>query len=673
MLDVGDRGDGLYVVRSGAVEVRDETAELVDRVGAGEAFGMSSLLEHRPTRYRCAAVEDTLLLVLEPAAFDELSQAHPDFATFFAATHHARLSRAIGNLQRATSGSTALGTRVGDLVTREPVTTTPAASVRDAAAAMSAAGVSCVLVVEHLALVGIVTDRDLRNRVLAADLPTVSPVRSVMTPEPVTLSADALAFEALLEMVSRDIHHLPVVDETGRPVGLVTTTDLVRLENANPVYLAAAIGGQTTLAGVVAEARGIHAVLGQLVERTSAPRTSPGWRPRSATPYDAACSTLVEEELGPPPVPYSWVVLGSAARDEEGFTADQDHAIVLGAELDEAGDAWFAALAERVTAALEQCGWPRCPGDVMATNPDWRLTVPQWRARFADWSREPQPDAVLHTAVFHDMRHLAGDRGLTEQVHLASVTTASPRLLGHLSRQALSMRPPLGFFRGLVLERHGEHRDTLDIKRPISALVQLARIHACGPARRPCRRGDDSSAAAAAGTIDHDAGSELADALELMSYLRLHHQAAQARAGRTARQQPPRPPTSPSGSGATCATPSRSCGPRSSACPHPAAGVRVRARLPFLRRRRAVPGTTRTGRCGSSRPQRRRPAPHRCRRWSFLALDVETTGLDPRSDHVLSSAGCRSRAGRWSWPMPASTGSGLPTAWTSGRRRRSTG
>jgi CBS domain-containing protein len=488
----------LYVVRSGAVDVRDETAELVDRVGTGEAFGMSSLLEHRPARHRCTAVEDTLLLVLEPAAFDELARAHPDFATFFAATHHERLSRAIGNLQRATSGSTALSTRVTDHVDRDPVTTTPATSVRDAAATMSEAGVSCVLVVEHLALVGIVTDRDLRNRVLAADLPTVSPVRSVMTPDPVTLPADALAFEALLEMVSRDIHHLPVVDETGRPVGLVTTTDLVRLEDADPVHLAAAIGGQTTLAGVVAQAPRIHAVLGRLVERdVSAADVS-----RVATALGDAVRrrvvALVEEELGPPPVPYGWVVLGSAARDEEGLTADQDHAIVLAAEPDEAGGAWFAALAERVTATLEQCGWPRCPGEVMATNPEWRLTVAQWQARFADWSREPQPDAVLHTAVFHDMRHLAGDRELTEQVHLASVSTASPRLLGHLSRQALSMRPPLGFFRGFVLERHGEHRDTLDIKRPISAVVQLARIHALrsGSAALSTRRRRAAPAAA---------------------------------------------------------------------------------------------------------------------------------------------------------------------------------
>lgn len=534
VLDVGDRGDGLYVVRSGAVEVRDETGGLVDRAGTGEAFGMSSLLEHRPTRLRCTAVEDTLVLVLEPEAFAELSGAHPDFATFYAATHHARLSRAIGNLQRATSGSTVLGTRVGDLVTREPVTTTPTTTVRDAAATMSEAGVSSILVVEDGDLRGIVTDRDLRNRVLAVGLAPDRQVQSVMTPEPVTLRSGALAFEALLEMVDRDIHHLPVIDDSGRPVGLVTTTDLVRLENANPVYLAAAIGGQTTLPGVVMEARGIHAALGQLVEQdVTAADVS-----RVATALGDAVRrrvvTLVEEELGPSPLPYSWVVLGSAAREEEGFTADQDHAIVLGAEVDDATDGWFEELAERVTSVLEECGWPRCPGGVMATNPRWRLSAGEWRQQFAEWSREPQPDAVLQSAIFHDMRHLVGDRRLAEQVHLSSISTISPRLLGHLSRQALAMRPPLGFFRGLVLERHGEHRDTFDIKRPISAVVQLARIHALragSPALSTRRR---LSAAAEAGTLDREMAAELGDALELMSYVRLHHQAAQARTG----QQP---------------------------------------------------------------------------------------------------------------------------------------
>jgi len=237
VLDVGERGEGLYVVRSGAVDVLDEAGGLVERVGTGVAFGMSSLLARRPTRYRCTATEDTLLLVLPLELFETLAREHTGFASFYAATHHDRLSRAIGNLQQAASGSTVLGTPVADLATREPVATAPGATIEEAAAAMSQGGVSCILVVEEGGLAGIVTDRDLRNRVLAVGLDPRRPVRDVMTSPVLTLGEGAAAFEALLEMVSHSIHHLPVVDEHGKPVGLVTATDLIRLENSNPVYL----------------------------------------------------------------------------------------------------------------------------------------------------------------------------------------------------------------------------------------------------------------------------------------------------------------------------------------------------------------------------------------------------------------------------------------------------
>jgi CBS domain-containing protein len=169
----------------------------------------------------------------------------------------------------------------------------------------------------------------------------------------------------------------------------------------------------------------------------------------------------------------------------------------------------------------------------MATNPRWRLTVADWRRQFARWSHEPDPEAVLHAAVFHDLRHLAGERRLADEVHAYSVATASPLLLGHLSRQALAMRPPLGFFRGLVVERHGEHRDTLDIKRPISAVVQLARIHALRAGSPALSTRARLQAAAEVGVIDPGAAAELLDALELMSYLRLHHQTAQGRLGQS--------------------------------------------------------------------------------------------------------------------------------------------
>ena len=261
VLDVGDRGAGLYVVRSGAVDVVDEAGGLVERVGTGGAFGMGSLLERRGTRYRCTATEDTLLLVLPPKLFEALAREHTGFASFYAATHHDRLSKAIGNLQQAASGSTVLGTPVHDLVILAPVTTGPGATIEEAAATMSQEGVSSILVVDEGGLTGIVTDRDLRNRVLAVGLDPHRAVRDVMSSPVHTLREEAAAFEALLEMVSRSIHHLPVVNAQGTAVGVVSTTDLVRLENSNPVYLAAEIGRQTSLAAVVEQARRIPAVL----------------------------------------------------------------------------------------------------------------------------------------------------------------------------------------------------------------------------------------------------------------------------------------------------------------------------------------------------------------------------------------------------------------------------
>ena len=528
VLEVGQQGEGLYLVRSGAVDVVDESGTLIERVDTGSAFGMSSLLEHRPTRFRCVASEDSLLVVLPAHLFESLAREHTAFVTFYTDTHRDRLTKAIANLQRGSSGMTVLGTMVGELVAREPVTTDAGASVADAAAAMSRAGVSSLLVVDGAGLCGIVTDRDLRNRVLAVGLDPARPVREVMTAPALSVRSDAMAFEALLEMVSRGIHHLPVSGGHGELLGMITTTDLVRLGNSDPVVLAADIGRQQTLAGVVELAGGIPPVLAELVDRDVSAADIGRITTALGDAVRRRVVALVEEEVGPPPTAYSWVVLGSAAREEEALAADQDHALVLEQE---GHEEWFARLAARVTDTLERCGWPRCPGDVMATNPRWRLTVDQWRTTFAGWAREPDPEAVLDVAIFYDMRHLTGEARLTEGVRRAATASMSPRLIGHLTAAALRMRPPLGFFRGFVLEKDGDHHETLDLKRGIAAVVQLARLHAlrAGSGALPTR--GRLEAAVAAGVLDTQTAADLRDALELMSYRRLRHQAHQVRDG----------------------------------------------------------------------------------------------------------------------------------------------
>ncbi|MFK5635035.1 MULTISPECIES: DUF294 nucleotidyltransferase-like domain-containing protein [unclassified Ornithinimicrobium] len=533
VLRAGQLNDRLFVVRSGAVDISDD-GQLVDRVGAGGSFGMSALIERAPTRYDVTAREDTLLLTLPREDFDELVERHPAVAVHFAAAHHGRIRTALSQLQQARRGSAVFRTSVRDLPRVAPVVAGPDVTITEAAQIMAREAVSCLLLMEQGRLVGIITDRDLRRRVLAVGLSPERPVREVMTPDPVTVSSRALALEVMLEMTGRNIHHLPVVDEAGAVVGLVTTTDLVRLERSNPVYLVTDLARQQDPDGVIALSRRIPRVVDQLVgEDASAEDIG-----RVATALTDAVTVrlleLAEADLGPAPGGYAWATLGSAAREELAMGGDQDHALVLADDADPQ-DPWWAALAERVTEGLEAVGMRRCDGDVMATNPQWRMTASQWRSRFARWTHEPHPDAVLQAAIFYDMRALHGEVSLVERLREEVVPMGgrSELLLAHLTGQAARMRPPIGFFRGFVLEDAGEHRDTLDIKRGIAAIVQLARVHALRAGSLALPTTARLTAAHARGMIGAETATDLTDALELMSYLRLRHQVKQVRDGLT--------------------------------------------------------------------------------------------------------------------------------------------
>src|SRR5690606_2560792 len=168
---------------------------------------------------------------------------------------------------------------------------------------------------------------------------------------------------------------------------------------------------QTDVDGVVRLSRRIPRIVDQLVSEDA---TAQDIGRVTAALTDAVTVRLIqlaEAELGPPPASYAWVALGSAAREEQALGGDQDNALVLADDADP-DDPWWADFAERVVAGLEACGRERCPGDIMATNPTWRMTLRDWRAQFARRSHEPQPDAGLWAAIFHDLRPGPGDTPL---------------------------------------------------------------------------------------------------------------------------------------------------------------------------------------------------------------------------------------------------------------------
>jgi CBS domain-containing protein len=235
---------------------------LVDRAEAGDVFGSITLVLGNPSTFEVAAIEDTLVYVLPGADFHALTGAHPDFAHFFDEQRTHRMRGAVATLQD--SGSTMLRTSVRDLITRAPITIAQGATITEAARTMKEHGASSLLVMDGEALAGIVTDRDLRNRVLAVGLGADRPVQEVMTAGPVVGDADALAFEVLLEMVGRNIHHLPIL-EHDRPIGVVTTTDLMRMVQASPVYVVGDIQKQSDVEGVATVSARLPAVVEALV------------------------------------------------------------------------------------------------------------------------------------------------------------------------------------------------------------------------------------------------------------------------------------------------------------------------------------------------------------------------------------------------------------------------
>lgn len=512
----------MFVVRSGAVEIVDASGVLIDHDEQGDCFGQSSILEERPSRFTFTAIEDSLLWAFAPEVVRDLVSI-PEVRRFFT---ESRLGDAT---RQVPEGGPVLQVPVKDMITRSPVTIDIDHTVREAAQAMNEHRISAIIVVRdagHLA--GILTDRDLR-RVVASGIDGDSPLAEVMSPDPYTIDSDALALDVLLQLVTNKIHHLPVLED-GAVLGMVTSGDLMRLERSSPLYMVGDLARQHDVAGLAKVMERVPKLVGRLLRQDATAEDITRIVSRTTEALCQRIAEMGEEEIGAPPVPYAWVSLGSLARQEQALGSDQDHAMILSDDAQPEHEQYFAQLAEYFTSALVACGFPRCKGDAMATNPQWRMTLADWQRTFANWLGAPTSDAVLNSSIFFDMRPIHGDFTLHTalQQRILRAAPSSTRFLGHLAKHANATEVPVGFLRGFVVEKRGDHRDRLDIKLGgINPIVNVARIYAL-------RWGlpQVGTRARLLAAAEHGAEVEnLLDAHEFLGYTRLEHQGRLVDAG----------------------------------------------------------------------------------------------------------------------------------------------
>lgn len=521
ILSAGAAPTAMYLVRSGAVEILDAQGTLVDHDEQGACFGQSSIIEERPSRFTFTAIEDSLLWSFAPDVVRELVSL-PEVRSYFTESRLSDVTRTVPE------GGPVLQVPVADMLTRSPITIGVDSTVGEAAAVMDEHRISALLVTEGERLRGILTDRDLR-RVVARNIAYDSPLAETMSTRPFRISHDALALDVLLMLVEHKIHHLPVMDGE-RVVGMVTSGDLMRLERSSPLYLVGDLVRQNDVAGLAKVTDRVPRLVGRLLRQDATAEDISRIVSRTTEALWQRLLELAEERFGPPPVPYCWVALGSVARNEQALASDQDHAMIISDDMSPEHDAYFADLAEFVTAGLVQCGFPRCKGDAMATNPRWRVTLSQWQREFSNWLGSPTSEAVLNSSIFFDMRPIHGDHALfnaLQQWVLRSAPSSS-RFLGHLAKHANDAEVPIGFLRGFVVEKKGEHRDRLDIKLGgINPIVDVARLYAL-------RWGlpQVSTRARLVAAAEHGAHVEnLLDAHEFLGYTRLQHQGRLVAAG----------------------------------------------------------------------------------------------------------------------------------------------
>jgi len=517
----------LFVIRRGGAEIVDE-GRVIDEVGEGDVFGMWSLLDQVAPTATVRASEDTLCYLIDAEVAHQVLRS-PAGISFITASVRRRIAAVDETLKAEVD--LVRYREVGALVRRAPVTCDPVTAVADAAGLMARERVSSLLIPYADGTVGILTDRDLRTRVVAERRSADTPVREVMTPRAETVPSDAMVGEVLLRMLEGGFHHFPIADPGGRVVGVVTDTDLMGIGRNTPFALKSAIERAPDRDAVASAIGELPDVITALVDSSADP-VDVGHI--IAFSIDAATRRLLElgiAEQGEPPFPWAWLALGSAARQEQAIRTDQDHAMAFEGDPDPA-DASLAPLAEFVTAGLEAAGIARCNGDVMATNPALRLPLQDWVRRFDFWMNEQSPKASEQLSIIFDFRRVAGKLEAEAALDEIMATAVNrPIFLTHLARRALDLRPPIGFVRGLIVER-GDHPGTVDLKHGGILIVgNLARAWATLAGVTAKRTLHRLRAAEGAGAIDAETREGLEEAFRFLWEVRLRHHVEQMRAG----------------------------------------------------------------------------------------------------------------------------------------------
>lgn len=374
---------------------------------------------------------------------------------------------------------------------KQPVTCQAKANIQEAAIIMAQHQVGSIIIVNvQNHPIGIVTDKDLRNKVVTGKIPLSAEIGRIMSSPVVTIPPNQTVADIQITMMKNQVHHL-VLTENGLPnspiIGVISEHDLLVVQGNNPAVFMKEINRCQSAEALLAVREKSEVLLRKyLLQEVSIDficNVISEINDALCRRVIQLCQESIKKETGDKlPVNWCWLALGSAGRQEQLLRTDQDNALIFEDVLEnekEAVKSYFLNLARRITSMLHRCGFDYCPGDMMASNPRWCLSLSEWKNQFSNWIFQPTAQNKLYCNIFFDYRPVYGDTQLAQDLteHIFSAIEDQTVFLPMLASNSIKHGPRLTFFRKFVLEKSGANKGCFDLKgRAMIPLADAARV-----------------------------------------------------------------------------------------------------------------------------------------------------------------------------------------------------
>ncbi len=503
-----------------------------------DIFGAVSVLFNKSIALQTVqTLEDTILFRLPKDIFLNICHTHDKFMDFFtqeftSIMHQKPLVEVITkSIEPEGETPSFLAQPLENITFSKAIFCSNTTSVKEAAIKMSSNRSDSLIIKEESGKsIGLITDHDLREKIVAQGKSHDTPVEEILSFPLVTIPADAQIFDAMLTMMHHNIKHLPVVDRNSEIIGILTEKDLLLSQGESPIFMIRDINQATTIKSIkTTYKKHLPIMIKNFIDR--------GARAihlnRIITSFsDTILKKVFEFALkvvGEPPVRFAFMVMGSEGRKEQTLKTDQDNAIIfedVPAPREQEVKEYFLRLGGYVCKWLDEIGFVFCKFNIMAQNPKWCQPIQKWKEYFKSWIHSGDPEDLLQSCIFFDFRLGYGDQTLVDELKsfLFESLTGWAGFFRHLAENALHFKPPLDFFGNFVLQEHEGEKDVLDIKSPMRLIVDFARIYALKNQIETTNTLERLKEITLKGEINEKDYEELKHAYSFMMQMRLGHQ-----------------------------------------------------------------------------------------------------------------------------------------------------